>query len=208
MKKSIENQEEQTLALGKEFQEFNSRIKDWQEDFLDKFTKGQDKLLKEIAEIRDRNIKLEHQIFHNSQEIRRINSTNSTLEKRGESQASMLESLLKKTESLDTLKMDKEAHSETEKRLNGELEKLKYDVENHGNHFAMVENFVEKYIPIRIQSTISEVMSWVLPYKERKKLAEFEKRRFMELHQIILEDDGIPHLADQLKQIRMRMDDK
>ena len=30
----------------------------------------------------------------------------------------------------------------------------------------------------------------------------------MELHQIILEDDGIPKLAEQLKQIRMKMEDK
>lgn len=33
---------------------------------------------------------------------------------------------------------------------------MRADIDNHGNHFAMVENFVEKYIPIRIQSTISE----------------------------------------------------
>lgn len=70
------------------------------------------------------------------------------------------------------------------------------DVENYGNHFAMVENFVEKYIPIRIQSTISEVLSLVLPYNEKKKLGDFEKKRFMELHQVILEDDGIPKLAE------------
>ena len=72
----------------------------------------------------------------------------------------------------------------------------------------MVENFVEKYVPIRIQSTISEVFQYILPYKERIKLSEFEKKKFAELHQIILEDDGIPKLAEQLKQIRMKMDDK
>jgi hypothetical protein len=46
----------------------------------------------------------------------------------------------------------------------------------------MVENFVEKYIPIRIQSSISEVLSYILPYKERNKLSDFDKKRFMELH--------------------------
>ena len=30
------------------------------------------------------------------------------------------------------------------------LRQLKMEIDNHGNHFAMVENFVEKYIPIRI----------------------------------------------------------
>ena len=69
-------------------------------------------------------------------------------------------------------------------------------MDNHGNHFAMVENFVEKYIPIRIQSTISETLTYILPYKNRAKLVEFDKKKFQELHQIILEDDGIPRLAE------------
>lgn len=46
----------------------------------------------------------------------------------------------------------------------------------------MVENFVEKYVPIRIQSTISEVLTFVLPMRERNKLSEFERKKFAELH--------------------------
>ncbi len=88
------------------------------------------------------------------------------------------------------------------------LRQLKIDTDNHGNHFAMVENFVEKYIPIRIQSTISEALNHILPYKDRGRYAEFDKKKFAELHQTILEDDGIPRLAEQLKQIRMKMEDK
>jgi hypothetical protein len=72
----------------------------------------------------------------------------------------------------------------------------------------MVENFVEKYIPIRIQSTISETLTYILPYSKRTKLIEFDKKKFQELHQIILEDDGIPRLAEQLKALRMKMEDK
>jgi hypothetical protein len=30
--------------------------------------------------------------------------------------------------------------------------KMNFETQNHANHFTMVENFVEKYIPIRIQS--------------------------------------------------------
>ena len=35
-------------------------------------------------------------------------------------------------------------------RVELNIRQIKIDVDNHGNHFAMVENFVEKYIPIRI----------------------------------------------------------
>ena len=29
---------------------------------------------------------------------------------------------------------------------------MKEDAQDHANHFALVENFVEKYVPVRIQS--------------------------------------------------------
>ena len=42
---------------------------------------------------------------------------------------------------------------ETEaKKMDLEIEYLREKSETHENHFAMVENFVEKYVPIRIQS--------------------------------------------------------
>jgi hypothetical protein len=40
----------------------------------------------------------------------------------------------------------------------------------------------------------------------RKQYAPFEKKRTGELHEVILQDDGIPKLADTLKSIRMNLD--
>lgn len=91
------------------------------------------------------------------------------------------------------------------RRLDKDIHELRYDSENHGNHFAMVENFVEKYIPIRIQSQISEALQLVLPFKEAQTLHAYEKDKFKELHQIILDDDGVPDLFKALRQIRMRV---
>lgn len=42
----------------------------------------------------------------------------------------------------------------------------------------------------------------MLPYKETQTLAAYEKLRFGEMHQIILDDDGYPNLFDKFKQIR------
>lgn len=108
---------------------------------------------------------------------------------------------------IDRRKCDTDQFYKDVERLDNDIARLRGDTDNHGNHFAMVENFVEKYIPIRIQSTCSEVLSYVLPYKEKLKLQEFDKKKFTELHQIILDDDGIPRLAEQLKQIRMNVND-
>jgi hypothetical protein len=35
---------------------------------------------------------------------------------------------------------------------------VKLKVENNTNHFAMIENFIDKYQPVRIQTMISETL--------------------------------------------------
>lgn len=45
----------------------------------------------------------------------------------------------------------------------------------------------------------------MLPYKETQTLAAYEKLRFGEMHQIILDDDGYPNLFEKFKQIRFDM---
>ena len=64
----------------------------------------------------------------------------------------------------------------------------------------MVENFVEKYVPIRIQSQISKTIHSVI--KEFlpqcvERLEDYEQEVFGEMHQIVLEDDGMPDLHRQ-----------
>lgn len=46
--------------------------------------------------------------------------------------------------------MDTADASKGQERIDLELEYLREKSETHENHFAMVENFVEKYTPIRI----------------------------------------------------------
>ena len=77
---------------------------------------------------------------------------------------------------------------------------------NNENHFAMVENFVEKYVPIQIQQTIAENLHQCMTDQMKKQYAPYEKRRTGELHEVILQDDGIPKLAEKLKQIRVNLD--
>ena len=47
-------------------------------------------------------------------------------------------------------KMDVEDFKKRRRQIDLEQQVLKEMGETHENHFAMVENFVEKYIPIRI----------------------------------------------------------
>ena len=40
--------------------------------------------------------------------------------------------------------------------------KLRTVSENYENHYALIENFVEKYVPIQIQQTITENLQQVM----------------------------------------------
>ena len=103
-------------------------------------------------------------------------------------------------------------HSQFEEerdQIHQEIEIMKEISENHGNHFAMVENFVEKFIPIRIQSQISETLHdlYLSNLDKIKRLVSFEKAKFLEMHQCILDDDGIPNIIKQMKEIKFNVND-
>ena len=59
---------------------------------------------------------------------------------------------------------------------------LKEMAGTHENHFAMVENFVEKYIPVRIQSQISETLRRLLGEEDLRELDRYEEEKFHRMH--------------------------
>lgn len=91
------------------------------------------------------------------------------------------------------------------RRLDAEILENKYETQNHGNHFAMVENFIDKYVPVLIQSQISETLQIALPYKEVTELVEYEKTITKKFHEAILNDDGMPDLVSKLNKIKANL---
>jgi hypothetical protein len=54
------------------------------------------------------------------------------------------------------------------------------------NHIAMVENFVEKYLPIRIQTQLGECLRATMPFQVVEKLEEFDEKLMEKLHQTVI----------------------
>mmetsp|Transcript_10896 Transcript_10896/g.16541 ORF Transcript_10896/g.16541 Transcript_10896/m.16541 type:complete len:83 (-) Transcript_10896:387-635(-) len=80
-----------------------------------------------------------------------INQTNlaaSTLNKHED----WLSRMQHKANDLDFKKLNLKEYEKQMQKVEVSLEIQREVSENHENHFAMVENFVEKFIPIRIQS--------------------------------------------------------
>lgn len=71
---------------------------------------------------------------------------------------------------------------------------LRENMEENQNRFAMVENFVEKYQPVRVQNMIKETCNSFLTGKMKVDHEIFQKLRIEELNETILHDNGEPDL--------------
>ena len=55
-------------------------------------------------------------------------------------------------------KLDVEPYTLRTDRLDALMDKFKENLEANTNHFIMVENFIDKYMPLRIQNQIAEMI--------------------------------------------------
>eukprot|EP00347_Sterkiella_histriomuscorum_P008817 403343633 len=105
---------------------------------------------------------------------------------------------------IELQKTDKLSKCEFETALNevkDQLYSINKVMDEFSNEFLRVENYIEKYIPLRMQNTISETLDNVLQVKDKKKLREYEEKKFFELRNNIIEDKGLPNLIDEIKGI-------
>ena len=91
--------------------------------------------------------------------------------------------------------MDEDLFIKTRDHTEQRLQDLQEQTDKQRNHSFTLENFMEKYVPMRIQSQISETLNSCLDRKGMKFLALYEKQKFEDLHNMILEDEGHPGLV-------------
>ena len=61
-------------------------------------------------------------------------------------------------------------------------------------NLTTTDNYLDKYLPFRIQNLISETLENVLDKEQIQKLTIFEGEKFKSLHERILADNGEPNL--------------
>lgn len=70
------------------------------------------------------------------------------------------------------------------------------------NYNLGLHNFVEKYMPVRIQSIIGDTLRSILGPRERKILSEYEKQVLKKQVIVITGDTGLADLAAQEEALR------
>ena len=104
---------------------------------------------------------------------------------------------------LENTKFDKKKAEKKHKELLEELGEMKKEIALSENHLITIESFVDKYLPLRVQSQMSELLGSVFDKASPtyKSLLAYEKTRFEELYDEILADDGIPNIMGKIQEM-------
>ena len=105
-----------------------------------------------------------------------------------------MEQLFSDLMKFDNNKADKKLFTTEMDKLKHELNTVKNDLEENRNRTATTENYLEKYLPLRIQNIISENFHNTFESVIRRKFVKFEKLKYEKLNDVILKDDGKPNL--------------
>ena len=85
-----------------------------------------------------------------------------------------------------------------------------YDLENEikiykaVNHCVTLDNYLEKYLPIRTQALINETLRSVLSGKERRRLELYDNEKNSILYQYLLVDDGRGNVSEIMRELHER----
>ena len=109
--------------------------------------------------------------------------------------------------SLEATKLDTKKFSDKHKQTEGKVEEMSKEIAISENHLNMIENFIDKYLPIRVQSHFSEMLGNLYePGTDMHiRLEAIEKKKFEELYDEILADDGIPNLMGRIDDIMIQV---
>ena len=104
----------------------------------------------------------------------------------------------------DLLKVEtvsRKAYKEEKKDLKDRMFKIHTVMDFYSNEFLRLENFMEKYLPLKIQNQISQTLNGVMPANQRGRIKEYEDTKFLELREQLIHDKGLPDLVVETNKI-------
>eukprot|EP00347_Sterkiella_histriomuscorum_P004867 403358786 len=201
VKKRVKGLEEHKDLIYGELRRIQDNSEQTKEDFIMKLKENYTALLQSIEEQKK---KLNTQEMNlNLTTSKTMSNTNyiKELQSRSDQFATNIQKCQKELTLLYELKQDKSIMEEIKDRMWAEIHKMQKELDEKTNQFNTVENFVEKYIPIRIQSQISETLACILNRAQLNKLENFEMEKFQQLNMVILEDDGSADLKQIMREL-------
>ena len=106
---------------------------------------------------------------------------------------------------LENSKLDRQTATNQYKDLMNSYNHLYTQISLKENQIVTIENFVEKYLPMKILNQMQQIINHVWDKEgceERVKMEQYETLQKKEFIQVILCDEGIPDLAKALKELK------
>ena len=119
-----------------------------------------------------------------------------------------VQSMYRDLSSLENLKVDKSHNKNLFAEVNLRQSQLYTQISMKENSIITIENFLEKYLPIRVLTQISEVILKIFPVvnsAEVNRLLKYEKTKYKQYNHCILHDSGIPDLMKTINDIKDKM---
>ncbi|CDW81758.1 UNKNOWN [Stylonychia lemnae] len=192
------------------------QIRNFQND-IDKFYETLHETKKDLTEIiydnkqrADADVSSINQIIIRIQTTMKINQHEfeaasgkiTKLEKDKDRHKDRLEQLGKDIFELQEVKLDKQQFNMDTKKIEEQFSQIDYSLGDLNNNILGTDNYIEKYLPFKSLQLMVESMSQILDKKQVKRLTDFEQKKYKELHQGILGDDGHPNNAEKASYLK------
>ena len=105
---------------------------------------------------------------------------------------------------LESNKCEKEEFYINLKRIDATLHTLAENMQNTDNHCVALDNFMNKYQPVRVQNMIDETLDATLTGEERRNHELYAQDKISLLYKIVLEDTGA---GDAIQKLIIRLNE-
>jgi hypothetical protein len=88
------------------------------------------------------------------------------------------------------------------KAFSEDINRVAFGLEDLCSNLMTTDNYLDKYLPFRIQNFISETLENVLPKPQLERLVEFEKYKYKHMHENIIKDEGTSSLKKSYSNLK------
>jgi len=86
--------------------------------------------------------------------------------------------------------LEEQQYVNDQRDLKEKLSSIFYQIKDIDTNLQATDNYLEKYIPFRIQNFISENLENALSLTQFRHFQNFERKKYKQMHQVILKDEG------------------
>ena len=191
--------------IAQDMQKQSDKVREWYDEFMSKVNTQNKVVVEELDRIRGRIVSAETADINLQQKLGDLFTQSQVQDKQLQNfdKWSVIMQKQLDTESLELTKI--RDITDGAERMQKSLDRMNQELEYNQNHYMLIENYVEKYIPITVQEAISNNLKSFLKHKDQEQLDYYIKSRRKELHGVVLDNEDMPDVVNKINAIRLEL---